>query len=167
MLNHWLHPSRFVNATIFAFVFAFIGWIVPMTYFRYFDQTNYYTVLQPVSVDKNTYKPCEKTTITTTRTALVDLEISYTRYLRLIRIGDNAQIIIDEATNKSNVGVKKGIAIVSKSLKLPCNLEDGRYLWQGVATYEYKNSKKTYVYISEVFAVRKSGIPKNTEDFLR
>ena len=166
MRKHWLHKDRFIFAGIFAFAFAIVGWIVPNTYYKYFDKTVYYSVVQPVSINKTVYKPCEETILTTTRTSLIDTNILFTRYLRLVRVEDNAQIVIDEAINKSEIGVKKGIMTVSRALKLPCNLIDGNYFWQAVAVYQYKGNQKTYTYVTENFSVRTTGVSENVENFI-
>lgn len=156
-MSNLLHPYRFASAFIFAIIFLVIGELVPNIYFRYLDRTVYYSVTQPVSVDKNVYKPCGTTILTTKRTSMIDTTAAFYRDLRLVR-SDGAQLKVSNTETNTQGIVRSGSQLVSIGIKLPCNLQDGQYFWNVLMTYNYQGNPKTYGYITETFRVYKNGI---------
>lgn len=149
-------PGRLLWAIVFATLFITIGKAVPDTYFRYFDKTQYLKITQPITMDKIVYKPCDTTTLTTQIEALVDVNVKSLTQLVLIHEGDGVEkttiIIAGEMPIKA-----MGPHIISGELPLPCDLKDGRYFWQGNATYLVRGIEKVTSFITVGFDVNKTG----------
>lgn len=148
--------ERLLFAGILFAIFSFVG-SLPDIYYRYFDNTQYLTITQPVSIDKKNYAPCEKVVLTTKLTSQVDLNARSLVQLILIK---------DDGTNSGVGRILQGEVpilarkehIVSGALQLPCDLSTGRYYWQGTATYSIRGYEKTYSFISDTFNVSVSGL---------
>lgn len=160
------HPNRIMYALIFALLFSGIGYYAPAFYLENIDKTEYYTMQQPLKMDKITYKPCDTTVLTTTRKSLVDTNITFTRDLKLIRIIDEAHVTIPQARFISDQIVSKGIKVISVALPLPCDLEDGTYYWEGNGIYKVRNIEKNYIYISDSFEVKRETVEEKIDELL-
>ena len=155
--------KRFSYAVLFAIAFTIIGWAIPETYYRYVDNRNYLIVDSPISVDKNYYKPCENVILTTSLTALVDMDAVLLNQLVLV---DEAgvQHQIPSSLIELQAPIRKSDAhVVSHHFRLPCDLIDGRYYWKGTFTYFVRDSRKVTSFISQTFNVNQLGLPVEVE----
>lgn len=162
-MTNLLHPYRFLSAFLFAILFLLTATLVNYLYFKYLDTTVYYSVAQPVSVDKPVYKPCEDTILTTKRTSLIDTTADFYRDLRLVR-SDGAQFKVSSSESQTKGIIKSGVQLVSIGIKLPCDLPDGQYFWNVLISYPYKGNMKNYNYITQTFRVYKAGISPSAQD---
>lgn len=154
-----IHTKNRIKYTVAgALIFSIVGFLLPYTYYRYFDSTQYYTVVQPIPVDSTYYKPCDDTILTITRTATTDLTGNVETNLRL-KQNDNTVFIVPRATFKRQTAIKKGDHItISVPYRLPCDLADGLYYWQLTLTYKVKGFVHQYVAVSDTFHVNKNGV---------
>src|SRR3990172_10155025 len=149
-------PMRFLYALVFAFMFSVIGWAIPNIYYQYVDGTVYYTVEQPISVDKTVYKPCKETILITKRNALIDTIAVFSTDLTLVG-EDGSEFKVPDGHLNTEASVRKGEVVVKVAYKLPCELADGRYFWQSTMNYSVRGVQKIYTYITEVFEVSQDG----------
>lgn len=150
-------PKRVVLALVFAFHFMLIGWLVPELYFKYFDNTNYYTVVQPVPVDKKWYKPCDDVQVTATRTSLVNVNLDVNIELILRKDGDTIFKVPNGKVHRTaTVQQGKGVTILV-TYPLPCDLPPGLYYWQIIATYKVHGYDRTYLAVTDTFNVNEFG----------
>lgn len=149
-------PKRLILAAVFAFHFIVIGWLVPDFYFKYFDNTSYYSIVQPIPVDKKYYKPCENVLLTATRTSLINTTL--TANIELILRKDNETIFhVPDAKFQRNATIKEGKITVLVKYPLPCKLPEGLYYWQVIATYRVHGYERQYIAISDTFNVNQWG----------
>lgn len=160
MDKHTSH--RILFALIGASIFALVPLLLSYTYFRFFDQTNYYTLVQPISIDQKWYRPCDDVVLTSNRTSLMNLSGTIQRKLVLKRANDS-NFIVPSGQSVKSISVKKGKAIsVSASYRLPCDLANGLYYIEITFIYPVRTFEHTYVAISDTFNVNDLGINPNT-----
>ncbi len=151
-LNKEHLPMRIIWACFFAFMFTMIGLTFPEFYFKYLDRTEYYTIEQPISVDKITYTPCEKTILTIKRNSLVNTVANSAIDLNLVKADGKVVRILDaHITVESSIA--KGSKIIDVAFTLPCDLDNGTYFWQGTIVYRVRKQEKFYPFITENFQV--------------
>lgn len=151
-------PARLFFMLMGAFMFSVIGAIVPGFYYRYLDRTDYYTVEQPVSVDKEVYAPCEETILIAKRNSLIDTSADFSTDLTLVS-EDGSEFKVPNGHINTEASVRRGEVVMKVAYKLPCDIVDGRYFWQSTMNYKIRGIDKTYIYITEVFEVSESGKP--------
>ena len=159
-MNYFDHhfPKRVTAAIIGCFIFILVPIMMTNFYFHYVDDTAYYSVVQPIPVDRKYYKPCDKVNLTLTRTALLNLSLDVNIEL-VLRKDDQTIAKITDAQIHRNPSVKKGEKqTVLLSYNLPCNIEDGLYYWQFLATYKIHGYERIYLAISDTFNVNKLGV---------
>lgn len=141
-----------------AILFTLGGQIFLNVYYRYFDNTQYYTVLQPVSVDKKFYKPCESTILTAKRTSYLDMIGNFFIDLTLVR-SDGAKYKVNGGHLDKQYSIQTGKdIIVSADFELPCDISDGLYFWQVTVPYKIHGFDRSYTFITETFNVTKTGV---------
>lgn len=151
--------KRVFFAIIFASVFIALGGALPDLYFRYLDNTEYYTVSQPIPVNQKWFKPCDDTILTATRTSLVDTQANFAVDLVLKDVKGNRVLKIPNAHFTTDASVQKGEDVtISVVYKLPCDLADGLYFWQATMKYHVRGYEKFYTYISDTFNVNQYGV---------
>lgn len=150
--------KRVLYAISGAAVFAFLGFTLPYIYFRYFDNTQYYTVVQPIPVDRKYYKPCDNTILTTTRTSAVDTQATFGVDLVLKDKDSNTILKVPNAHFNTEASVKAGTVTLSVVYKLPCALPDGLYYWQATMKYSVRGFEHQYTYVSDTFNVNRFGL---------
>lgn len=159
-------PFRVAWAILFAVAFAFVGTVVPLTYYRYLDTTKYLYIDSPVNVDKNYFKPCEDTVLTSSLYALTDVEVVILNQLVLVK-DDGAEYQLPQSLVELRTPIRRSEPhTVSYPFPLPCDLESGRYFWKGVVTYEYRDINKTISFISQTFNVSESGLSQEAKEVI-
>lgn len=131
---------------IFCFIFVFLGRYVPSTYYKYFDNTEYYQVKKQYVVETEVH-PCDSITLVTERTSLANFEGVLKRNLWSIRTGKmvwNKTTTIIVGVNETNTSI---------IINLPCDLEPGKYIFESSLTYEIKGVEKVYAYQSIPFEI--------------
>lgn len=151
-------PRRVTLALFFGLCFAVIGWLVPETYFKYMDKTQYYTVVQPIPINQKWFKPCDDTILTATRTSLVDTQAVFGVDLILKDKNGTGILKVPNAHFITQASVRAGERVtVSVVYKLPCKLPDGLYYWQATMRYHVRGVEKEYTYVSDTFNVNQYG----------
>lgn len=143
-------PSRVLMALLFAGIFSVIAEFIPNVYFRYFDKMAYYSIEQPISVDKKFYNPCEVTRATIKRVSLINTTASSVIDLVLVKADKSEEKIIN--LNR-DMAIIKGERVLTVHWPLPCDIPEGKYYWQAVMKYNVNGIERTYSYISETFNV--------------
>lgn len=155
---------RVVLALVFSIVFMVIGQVVPDTYYRYFDNKQYYTVVQPMPVDKKWYKPCESVQITGTVTSLVNTNLDMNIELILRKSNNTVLKIPDLVLKKTTIAKAEARQTVLIAYPLPCDLEDGLYYWQMLVTYKIYGYDRHYFAVTDTFNVNSDG---NDPEFMK
>lgn len=151
-------PRRLLFAVLMAIIFMLLPIVFFYTYYGLLDQTQYYTVVQPVPVAQKWYKPCDDVVLTATRTSLLDISGAVQTDLVLKQNSDIIFKVPDAKFNR-NVSISKGEKVtVSVSYPLPCGLADGLYYWQITLTYKVKGFQHQYTAISDTFNVNQYGL---------
>ena len=159
-------PNRLLSAMIFAFIFIATPKLLTDFYFHYLDQTQYISITQPMSIDKKTYKPCEPVIVTTRLTAKIDADV--TSLTQLVLMKDDISTVRIGRVMESKTPVRAlDPHSVSSAIPLPCDLEDGRYFWQGNASYFIRGYEHTISFVSDTFNVYKAGLSPSTIDAIK
>ncbi len=158
--------KRIILAIVLAVVFSVAPKLLSDTYYRYFDKTQYLTIVQPVSVDKKSYKPCEDTVLTATFTATIDVNVDSLTQLILVRDDGVTTRVGMPMTARTPIRAMKQ-HVVSGAIPLPCDLMEGRYFWQGTGTYQVYGYDRTISFVSDTFNVFKTGISPGTEESIQ
>lgn len=148
-------PTRIVSAVLFALIFSILGTSIPDIYFKYIDKTQYLKVTLPIDVDRELYQPCDTTTLTTHLNAVVDVNVNSLTELILVREDAAAIRTGYVLETKTPVRALQDHAIGGKAV-IPCDVEPGRYFWQGNATYFVRGVEKNTPFYSETFNVVES-----------
>jgi len=149
--------KRMVWALIFSVLFMSLGRLIPDVYFQYFDNTPYYTIVQPIPVDKKYYKPCENVQITATRTSQVNTTID--AFIELVLRKDNTAIlkVPGSQIHRSSIITRSERQTVLISYPLPCNISEGVYYWQILVKYKVHGYGKEYAAVTDTFNVNQWG----------
>lgn len=144
-------PMRFISALVFAAASMILVSVGTDYYFRYIDKTEYFTVRQPVAIDKHTYLPCETVLVDLVRTSKVNARAVST--VELILVNDSGEwykqtvggddFNIDQSENQ----------VIHIPFNLPCNMASGQYYLKAVIEYHVRDIPKNYVWESEIFNV--------------
>lgn len=169
MLDRYLQnehlPKRVLWALIFAVIFSVVGRAVPVTYYQFFDTTEYLSIDSPISVDKAYYKPGDLVMVSAGVEAQIDVQAMVLTELVLVKQGSGDYIRVDGSQIVQEAPFRKqDHHIVSNYLKLPNNLPDGSYYWKGNATYYIRGIERTESYISQTFNVTQSGLSPAGQD---
>lgn len=154
--------KRILLACALSFLFAYFPRVLFDTWFQYFDKTAYLQIIQPVSIDKKTYKPCDNTVLTATFTSLIDVNVRSLTQLVLVRDNGASIRVGTPIVGQTPIRAMKQ-HVISGAIPLPCDLDEGRYFWQGNGEYEVHGHKRTISFISDTFNVFNSGLSPNTE----
>jgi len=131
--------NSFFYIVLFSFIFSFVGWFIPRTYFEYFDRTKYYKIYSPVLLDKEKYKSCEIVSVYIRRESII--EVKGDVLIELILIQKNNSI--DKRTKIiRETNIDKGEKLVVIHLPLPCDNVKGEYYFLGSVTYEINHVNK-------------------------
>lgn len=143
--------NRFLSAMLFATMFVLIGSIIPETYYKYFDHTEYLTVRYPMGTDKDSYKPCEKLVVISTYTALQDINAtSHNNWMKINEDGSFTKVLERE---RDGVFLKAEGQPFSVQLDVPCDLDPGTYFLSGIKTYNILGNEHQYSFVSEPFII--------------
>lgn len=151
-------PQRLFSALFMALFAILVPRMLLDVYFRFLDKTEYITITQPVSIDKKQYMPCETVILTTQVKSSIDTNVHSLTQLILIR-EDDSHFIASGSADARDIPIRSsGPKVISGSITLPCNLGDGRYFWQGNASYTVRGYQKNTSFISDTFNVSKNGL---------
>lgn len=144
-------PLRLVYAALFAvssMIFVNQG---ADFYFKHIDKTEYFTVKQPVTVDKHEYLAGESILVDLVRTSMVTSRAVSTVELILV----NAEGEWYKETiggGEFNIDKSNG-QVIHITFRLPPDIPVGQYFLKAVVNYEFRHIPKNYVWESESFSV--------------
>lgn len=146
-----MDSSRWIMVVLVAFLFTYVGSVLPDLYYRYVDKTVYISVKQPFSLNKKIFTPCEEVKALIVRTSIIDTQVEGLLELTLVK---PASLYIPIPLYQGPFVVNKGTRTLEYTYKLPCTLPDGEYLIRGIYKYEIKDYHREYALISEYFTVQ-------------
>lgn len=129
-----------------------IGYLLPSMFHKYIDDTQYLSVRYPISLDRYEYEKCDDQVLYSKYTSLIDLSVESHNELNKINDDGSFTVVFKEARwGNFLAGDSKNFSVV---LQIPCDTEPGIYFWSGIKTYEVKNHKKNYSFITDSFEVQ-------------
>lgn len=150
--NDLFHPSRFLYAIVFATLFAAFGYFAPRVWTQYSDYPQYYSVKQPVSVDREIYKQGDKLVATAVRTSLLNVAAHSTVQIYLVT--STGEIVKRNPLFDGNVIVEKTQeAVVHLTYTIPYDLPNGKYYIKAIITYPIYDTIKSYTWFTQAFTV--------------
>ena len=154
-------PMRLSSAIVFMCMFSFVGWAVPRTYFKYFDDRKYIVVTQPVSVDKPEYMACEKVLLTAKVSSEVNVTVS--TLTQLVLVNEKGETYrVSESIKQDLPILARADQVIGGNLTLPCDIETGVYYWLGNLNYKVRGEDKNATFISETFIANQKANIKAT-----
>lgn len=146
--------NRFIYVVIGAILFSLVGVVLPDTYFRYLDQTEYIKYVHSISFDKKVYHACEQQTAKADIQILVNanVEIKGRLYLVLDK-GNNQFQIVKDYSYKSFLKEEPNVQSLFTTVTLPCDLKHGVYFYRGVLSYTIRGIEKTTGFSSDTFTI--------------
>lgn len=152
-IRNWLHPERIVYAIIGFTIFSISGYYAPQLYLRYVDDTQYVKIVPPLSFDRKVYSAGETQTAKMTMAIMIDTDITLKSRLMMILM-DNQYRPIKQTETQGFVVAQKDPQTFILSVPLPCNLDEGNYLYRGEIVYEVgDNVEKTSSFDTEIFTI--------------
>lgn len=149
--------DRLLCSAIFAASFAVLGYYIPKTYLNYFDETEYYKIYSPISIENNTkHYACDKVDVIFIKESLIEGRGVANIALNLVKADSNNEKI-RVSFQEEIVPITKGKSIITTSWKLPCDIKAGEYAFEGVLSYDVNNVKKTHLFYSEKFIISSKG----------
>ena len=146
------------HVILFGALFSFMGYVIPYSYYNFFDNTHYYKILSPVEVEQKEYHFCDSINAYINRESLVDGHGNSIINLTLIR-EDETGLKKDRIESVSRqISIEKGNGVVITHWKLPCEVDNnlvatGKYYYDGVVQYEVRGIKKYEPFTTEVFEI--------------
>jgi len=150
-LNNFYHDLKnaFSHIVMFGLAFAIIGYLVPHTYYEFFDRSTYFTLELPIKIAKKVITPCESNTILMTRFASQD--ISAVISIQMVLEKYEGDEMIKSETYKTPIS--KGQKTVVISWKMDCDIELGTYYYHGVVSYMPHSQEFFTPFYTEKFEV--------------
>jgi len=146
------------HVILFGALFAFMGYVIPYSYYNFFDNTHYYKILSPVEVEQKKYHFCENINAFINRESLIDGHGNSIINLTLIREDESGKKEDRIGSVSREISIRKGTGVVITHWKLPCEVDDnlvatGKYYYDGVVEYEVRGIKKYESFTTEVFEI--------------
>ncbi len=136
---------------VFSAAFSILGYFVPHIYYEYYDTTEYLTIQTPIRVDKETYRPGDEATLSSTYTALTDIVAK--SYNNWIRINNDGAVTKVGAAENIIIYLKAENAPFSVTVTIPESFKSGNYFLSGIKEYKINGVTKQYAFVTETFTV--------------
>lgn len=146
---------RFWHILFSVLAFLIMGFIIPTVYYHYFDHKQYITIVQPITYNKKTFKPCEETLSVIHYSSTLDLQVE--TKIKIYKVTDKGLQQIGKDYNSKTFINKTGDAgknLVTKGI-IPCNFAEGSYFYQGIIIYSVREVQHIYPIISTQIEVKK------------
>lgn len=148
--------ARFFYIILFSALFTIIGYFFPRLYLQRFDKTHYIDIAEIVSFDRKVYAPCDTAIAYIKANLQVDSEV-VTRS-RLMKVETekrppNNFKIIKTTENKGFVKRQPEPQAYSVDYPIPCNIEDGVYLFRAETSYKVGGVDKTETFETALFTI--------------
>lgn len=144
--------SRGIYIAFFAMVFVMFGTLVPDVYYRYFDKTQYYQVID-IELLATTYPACGKVSYLVKRVSLIDMTLKIES--NLLKVEENGQLVKVHIFPTVVSGAGKGNDWIKAMRQLPCDLDEGDYIIQFFYNYNYNSIEKVFRKDTKPFIVSK------------
>jgi len=148
--------ERVAAMALFATTFVVVGYLLPILYTQYLDDTKYVEIAQPVSTEYQEYKRGDNLGLILKRSVLITASAKQTTKIVHVngetvstQLGqdDSPRNVLLTATNNETAVTK------TNTLYVPCSAIPGSNYMEVLFTYNIRGVEKTYSYISEVFQV--------------
>jgi len=149
--------DQFLYILFFMMVFSLVGYLIPRFYFQFVDKTVYYEIRLPIRMEEREHRACDFAKVIVERKALVDISASGIVELRSIRDdGSGVRDIVDKQFRELTIlkSENNSFNVVTSRWVIPCNTEKGRYVFEGMITYEVNGIKKYTPLKTEEFIIR-------------
>lgn len=149
--NFLLHlKERIVYMMIFIVLFNMLGYYFPLFYYRNLDRTEYVTVEVPATIDKQSYRPCEKVIVTVDRRSKIN-----TRGSNVVQL---IQLVNEETQKRTTLAkddfiIEVGRVILHLPYIIPCDTLPGKYFIETVIEYKAHDIERHYIWSTEGFSV--------------
>lgn len=150
LLKMLVDPERLLAALFGLTLLVVLGSLLPQLYFRYFDNTAYVVVKQPIPVDKKEYHACETITMLIDRTSQFDAAIDGQYEITLVHADQNYETIKSE---QLRFILNKGHLLTLYRITIPCDITAGNYFIKGVYYYKYNGRDRSYPLVSDFFQI--------------
>lgn len=144
-------PHRIVFAVVFAAASMLFVNQGSNFYLKYVDKTEYFTVRQPVTIDKHEYKPCDQILVDLVRTSSITSRAVST--VELILVNDKGEWTKQTVGGNDFIIDKSENQILHVNFNLPCTIKSGKYYLKAVVNYKVHEIEKNYIWESESFSV--------------
>lgn len=132
--------------------FIILGELLPRTYFRYLDNTDYYKI-DKISIEDQNYKACETINISISRSIPRNIQTTYVDELVLVETNNQDAIETEIFTYAGETFWKRGEKTVVLPYKLPCDLQTGNYYIESSSSFIIEGVEKEEGFQTPVFRV--------------
>ncbi len=144
--------NRFLFVLLFTVIFMTIGSLVPETYYKYLDKTEYLTIRYPMSTDKQVYAPCEDITLISSYVARYDIQTSSYNDWTLVQEDGTFKKVFSRVQQDNFLKSKS--TPFSIQLEIPCTLHSGTYFISGIKKYTLFGNERQTTFVSDTFIVK-------------
>lgn len=148
------HPSRFLYSFIFI-VFTLMFMTYAPRFIARYVPIEYYTVKQPVEVNREEYKPGDKITVTLIRSSSINVSAHST--VQVYLYDAKGKLYKHNPLFDGNVIVEKSDGIIAYlTYTLPTDLPNGVYYIKALVDYPNPNDatvRNSYIWTTKVFTV--------------
>ena len=140
-----------VHMLLFAVLAMVIGYFIPLIYYRYFDNRNYYDIVSPITVENKKNIICTYVNAYVNRKVMYPIFGTSVRQLTLIREKDGKSVRMRSYTTNIQADVGDGVMIAH--WPLPCDVPYGTYYFEGTVKYEVRGLTKYTHFYTENFDI--------------
>lgn len=157
--NNWF--DRTIMAILFTILFFVAGYYGPKIYYQYLSQKNYISFNNPITFNKKIFTACETmTSIVKWHSSVVSNVYAQTR---LLRVDTKVFTEIKTYQSKTFTGVTPEDGVLYRIMfTLPCNIQPGFYVFDGVYSYHVKGVRRTYSFVTTQIEIRQQPSVKST-----
>jgi len=141
--------ERLLSVLLFAFLFVGLGKLVPDVYFQFFDKTIYYSIKNPVPVDRPVYTSCDTVVLKFERSAAINTSAKAT--IELVLTNTDSETEVQRFTK--DLVLEPGTKTIYSNYWLPCDIPEGSYYYNGIVEFDVGSYKKETNFVTDRFIV--------------
>lgn len=150
---------RIVHAFVGFAVFVIIGYLIPKTYYQYFDHRQYLTVVQPVTYNKKEFAPGEKAVAVISYRAMIDMKVQIRT--KTYKVEEDGFRLIKESPPAGKPPTETFVArtgpLGSKQVTeaiVPKDFGEGTYFYEAFVTYKVHGVEHSYSFVSTQVGIK-------------
>ncbi len=147
-----MRDTDWTSVALFAILFVLAGSLIPETYYKYIDDTDYWRISGAVQIDRTEYVACDSMRLSFVRES--DLTLVATVYSTLYRLREDGNRVQMYSDRREHVLLEPGVIVVEIDFRLPCYLPDGQYYLEHTLLYEVSGAQRAYRFRTPVFQVQ-------------